>query len=332
VAGKASTDAGAPGLSNSVVGPVLRALGEMGYAPLPSALAAAAAPPIVEGSAADALIEDAASSLGNAALGIAVAKRIPLGGLGDLDYGLCTSETLRIGLGRTARYYGVVTQRVRLSLVESPQRATLLFERHGVGHSRHWVEFASAMIVERIRQTLGRQRIVFENVSFTHPPPAVESGHDAFFGTKVQFGAPDDRLGFAGELLDQPLLTASASLAEVLESRMRAISPSLEDVDPLLVRARRVTVELLDSGETRLPVTAARLGMSTRTLQRELRQRGTSHKEILDDVRREAAQRLLERGGTIAEVAARLGFSEPSAFFRAFRRWTGTTPRAARAG
>jgi AraC-like DNA-binding protein len=326
------TDAtGAPGVSNAVVGPVMRALGEMGYLVSPPAGPSRSRPPVVDGPAADALIDDAAASLGDGTIGISLARRIPLGGLGDLDYGLCTSETLRDGLGLTARFYGVVTERVRLALVESPPHATLRFNRTTAArYSRHWAEFPLALIAERMRQTLGRQRVVFEEVSFAHPPPATDSGHDAFFGTKVHFDAPHDQLVFASELLGLPLLTASASLAEVLESRMRAVSPSLEQVDAFLVRVRQVTIDLLDVGETGLSATAARLGTSTRTLQRELRKRRTAHKELLDEVRRERAQLLLEQGGTIAEVARRLGFSEPSAFFRAFRRWTGTSPRATR--
>jgi AraC-like DNA-binding protein len=71
--------------------------------------------------------------------------------------------------------------------------------------------------------------------------------------------------------------------------------------------------------------------MSPRTLQRRLASSGTSHRDLLDEIRRERARHLLsDRTLAIADVAGRLGFSETSAFFRAFRRWTGTSPQSYR--
>jgi len=310
------------GISSTVVGPVVRALSELGYRVDLAALGSST----VEGSAADALIDEAARSIGDEALGLALAKRIPIGSLGDVDYALCTSRTLREGLERAARFYGLVTERVKLTLIESPVDATLLYERDPAApYSRHWSEFGTAIVAERIRQTIGRS-VAFSEVWFAHDPPlAGTKEHDSFFGTSVRFGAPHDRLSFASSLLETPLLTASAALAEVLEARMRERAPA--ETDSFLSSVRLVVSELLDGGETMLPATAARLGTSTRTLQRELKQRGVSHQAILDDVRRDRAQALLERGTPIPDVARRLGFSEPSAFFRAFRRWTGTSPR-----
>ena len=76
-----------------------------------------------------------------------------------------------------------------------------------------------------------------------------------------------------------------------------------------------------------LEVVAERLGMSARTLQRKLHASGTSHQELLDEMRRDLAVRYLrEPGMAVCEVAYLLGFSESSAFHRAFKRWTGTTP------
>jgi AraC-like DNA-binding protein len=111
---------------------------------------------------------------------------------------------------------------------------------------------------------------------------------------------------------------------------MKELEPERAPEDTYLSQVRRVVVELLDKENTQLEAVVARLGVSRRTLQRELQQRDTSHKAILDDVRRERALHLLELPGlTVSEVAYRLGFSEPSAFFRAFRRWTGKSPKAA---
>ncbi|MEO7114138.1 MAG: AraC family transcriptional regulator [Polyangiaceae bacterium] len=311
------------GISMAVIEPVARVLRELGYVAADLRVEGG----VVVGDVADAILEDAAKKLGDEALGLTMAQRIPIGGLGDLDYALCTSTTLREGLARLVRFYGLVTQRVTLAVTEAPPNLELVFTRTPpLTHSRHWVEFATAIISVRIRETLG-VAIAFEDVSFAHSPPADHRVHDAFFGRTVDFSAPQDRLSFSSEMLDRPLLTTSAALAGVLDIKMKQLEPLMIARPPFLVVARTAIVELLDIKETGLAATSARLRTTPRTFQRQLRDHGTSHRELLDDVRRERALRLLEQGKIISEVSVALGFSEPSAFFRAFRRWTGASPR-----
>lgn len=312
-----------PGISSTIVEGVFRALRELGHdAPAPSG-------PIVAGPTADALLDAAASALSDEAIGLSAAKRLPIGSLGDLDYALVTSTTLREGLDRLVRYYGVVTQRVRLSLVEDGSVARLVFERDEAGgrHSRHWAEFATAMIAQRIRQTVGREVRLVE-VCFRHGPPTARAAHDAFFGVPVRFEGDADSFAIERSLLDSALPTASAALAEVLEARLREVASERDVANATVDRVRRAIQQLLDEGKTGVEETAARLRTSPRTLQRELQQHGISHQQIVDEVRRERARHLLERGLSVADVATRLGFAEPSAFFRAFRRWTGSSPGA----
>ncbi len=87
---------------------------------------------------------------------------------------------------------------------------------------------------------------------------------------------------------------------------------------------------VLASGAITVEEIAHQLDRSARTLQRELAERGTSVRDLVDDVRRARAIELLASGLTVSEVAERLGFSEPGAFYRAFRRWTGKAPGAFR--
>lgn len=322
-----------PGISASIVGPVLGALEAAGVDLRALGATVDATDEVVQGSSADRWLDLAAERLGDSALGLTLARRIPIGGLGLVDYALCTSATLRDALERVSRHYGVATQRVKLSIVERGDESALLFQRHpGVSHSRHWMEFSFAILTERARQTLGLD-VSLRRVSFRHDPPPRVDAHDAFFRTDVRFSASEDCLCFPRDLLDAHLRTAASSLAEVLDARMPAAQPSAEAgaPDPFLWRVREAIGELLGERDASLESAAARLRTSTRTLQRELLRRGTSHKELLDSVRRERAQALLTAGTmTVAEVATRLAYSEPSAFFRAFRRWTGTSPRARR--
>jgi AraC-like DNA-binding protein len=220
----------------------------------------------------------------------------------------------------------VATQRVELTLAEGPGEANLMFRRKpGLTHSRHWIEFSVAVIAERIRQTVG-ERLAFD-VEFAHDPPRRLTRHRRFFGGRVTFSMPCDRLTLEPSLLDRPLRTASAALAEVLDARLSELEAVAPAADPFLDRVRRAVLSSLDAADPGLPRTLALLQMSRRTFQRQLQRRKTSYKHLLDEARRARASSLLDKDLTVAEVSERLGFSEPSAFFRAFRRWTGGSPK-----
>jgi AraC-like DNA-binding protein len=95
---------------------------------------------------------------------------------------------------------------------------------------------------------------------------------------------------------------------------------------------RRALGSRIASGETRMSSIARQLGMSERTLQRRLAEEGASYQELLEEVRKAAAGRYLEESPlAIGEIAYLLGYSEPAAFHRAFRRWHATTPEDFRA-
>jgi AraC-like DNA-binding protein len=130
----------------------------------------------------------------------------------------------------------------------------------------------------------------------------------------------------------RPMRAADEALASIVRRRLdKVLAERVHGPGPLSGRVRRMMVEHL--GETTLtPETAARaLAVSRRTLNRRLADEGTSFRNILDDVRREFACALLQdRSLSIADVSLFLEYSEPAAFNRSFRRWTGQTPRAFR--
>lgn len=318
-----------PGIALDVVAAVRAALADKGVE-VERVMPAAFEGPVVPGSMADALFELGATSLGDPAIAVTVVNAIPIGGIGVLDYTLCTSPTVRDALRKVAEHYGVATQRAKLELVEDGATAQLRFIRMpNMTHSRHWVEFPLLAITARIRSTSGNP-MTFREVSFQHVAPSDQSAHDRYFGVPVAFGAAGDAMTFDAGVLDLPLKTASATMAALLEARIKELAPALATVDPLLDRVRRALSQMLDEKRTDVDELAKRLGTSKRSLQRSLGDLGTSHSEMLDRLRKERAFQLLDRGLKVADVAAELAFTAPSAFFRAYRRWTGTSPKAPR--
>lgn len=281
----------------------------------------------------DEVFDRAARALGEPLLGIVVASRVPVGAYGLLEYGMRASATIGDALERLARHYASVSTRVRPEVSHIDGRSALLFHRRpGVRHSRHWIEMPAAAIAMRLMDGAGEPPLLHE-VRFSHAEPAGALGAryvDAF-RAPVRFRAKEDALVFSDGALRRPMSTGAAPVASSVDAELRAMEEAGEVeetfVDPLRVRIREALARRLDEGPTMTSI-ARELRLAPRTLQRHLADRGSSWSHELDEARRARALVLLaEPDRKTSDVAAALGFSDASAFFRAFRRWTGTTPR-----
>ncbi|MGW2230008.1 AraC family transcriptional regulator [Streptomyces formicae] len=189
------------------------------------------------------------------------------------------------------------------------------------------------IIWHRLCSWLIGRRIPLRWAEFGHPPPPHKDEYELLFGCPVRFGAARTGAGFDPRWLAAPLVRDEAALDEMLRrapfellTRHEYGTTVAEQVGRVLARALRTSPRLPSLGEI-----AARLAVSPATLRRRLAQEATSYQRLKDAVRRDAAiAGLVEGGEPIAVLAARLGFSEDTAFHRAFRRWTGTTPGAYR--
>lgn len=149
------------------------------------------------------------------------------------------------------------------------------------------------------------------------------------FGPSVVFDAAADELAWDARDLARPHPAASRTLSWLAVRQAEALSSALPSGDDGLEDVRRAVRRRLPDGPPALRPVARELAASERTLQRRLRAAGTSWRALLDDERRGAAVRALsDPRASVLEVALASGFQDPSAFGRAFRRWTGDTPRA----
>jgi AraC-like DNA-binding protein len=124
---------------------------------------------------------------------------------------------------------------------------------------------------------------------------------------------------------------ADPRLCALLDRQASELLARLPRADALTERTRQAVHEAIRAGDPTLERTARALGMSTRSLQRHLRAQGTTHRRIVDEVRREMAIGYVERAELgLSEVAFVTGFTEAAAFHRAFKRWTGRTASAFR--
>lgn len=124
-----------------------------------------------------------------------------------------------------------------------------------------------------------------------------------------------------------PFLALLGEFAKAFESRSTARRPAKPRASAFRAEVERRLEPLLASGEVGIERVARDLGYSRQTLYRRLKAEGITYEQLLDGLRRRLALRFLREGLSVKDAAYRLGFSDPAAFSRAFKRWTGTSPR-----
>lgn len=239
-----------------------------------------------------------------------------------------SSPTLRDGLAQAIRYQRLLHDQARSELVWTQREGIY---RHQVGARperapRHAIEFGFAQVVHLMRRASGRP-LTPAWVEFQHAPPAERSQHQRLFGQEIRFNASGDRIHFDRATCELPSLQADPALGELVAAHARALLARLPKDASVAAQVRRALAGELPNKLLTVETVATRLSLSKRTLQRRLRDEGTSFDEIIDELRRHLSERYLaEQGFSVQETAFLLGFSDVSAFHRAFSRWTGRSP------
>ena len=176
-----------------------------------------------------------------------------------------------------------------------------------------------------------RQCITPARVTLPFRAPKVEA-YEAWFGCPVSKGR-SITLALSAADACRPFLTHDDQMWEFFEPSLRRRMEDAKTDAPMRARVEHALTELLPSGRTQIEDVALELAVSKRSLQRRLSEEGTNWLEVLNGSRERLARHYL--GSTnlgVGEVSFLLGFEDPNSLFRAFHRWTGTTPEAWRAG
>jgi AraC-like DNA-binding protein len=192
-------------------------------------------------------------------------------------------------------------------------------------------ESSFARTITSGRRLVGDSTFV-KAVHFTHDEPPYRVEYDRIFGVPLRFGMPHNAVLIGDDSwmgIKTPM--ASRYLLDVLKERAEALLEDLDADATFRARVETLLAPLLHIGEGRMAAAAVRLGVSRATLARRLRAEGTTFEAVLAELRhRLARDYLADRRLSVGDTAYLLGFSEPAAFSRAFRRWTGQSPRAFR--
>ena len=244
-----------------------------------------------------------------------------------------SSKTMGDAWRRAARYTTVVNEGLSLRFVDG-RDIRMIFEPVGVPRhiDRHQIECGMTALMRVCRQLTGRE-LTASRVEFTHRRNDDPSELSAFFGCDVRFGAPADQATFAATFKELPIASADPHLNELLIAHgEEALARRTANRGSFRSQVENAMLPLLPHGMVRAGEIAKDLGVSQRTLARRLAVEGATFSDVLEGLRSDLArQYLADAGLTVSQVAWLLGYQEISAFTHAFKRWTGMTPREARA-
>jgi AraC-like DNA-binding protein len=260
--------------------------------------------------------------------GVRASKTSRLRRMGLLGYVARFSATLRGALRRVQRYGRVFTEAVEFRLEDGRPEVALARAHPALGPGQALAESYRLAAALQVSRELTGVDIVPANVTFTYPQPSSTTVHRQHFRCPLHFGARIASVVFRNSDLDLPVVEADETLAGYLSRYAEQVLASLVRGGTTRHQVRAAIWSLLADGPPSLNQVAAALRLAPRTLQRRLATEGTSLHGEIEEVRKTMALAVLrDRSISIEDVAFLLGYAEPSTFFRAFKRWTGTTPR-----
>ena len=266
---------------------------------------------------------------GDPYLGLHVGTSVRAVQLGLVGYAICYSKNLHSALHRLARYISILSEAVQFGVEESTDAAVITWQVHpALAALRHPVEAGVAIVVALGREITGTD-ISPQLVELPGPRPDDMSDYRAYFRCPVRFDSQIASMTCTREQMRIPTKAPDETLVGYLDELAAiTMSPLDERAQSMSDAVRRALWSMLPGGRPDLWRTAEELGVSVRTLQRRLGDEGTSFSRVLDELRRDLSNELLaDRKLSVSEVAFMLGYSEPSAFQRAYRRWWGVSAR-----
>lgn len=277
-----------------------------------------------------ALVTRAKALTGEPGLGFYMGLQMRISAHGYLGFAAMASSTLGEALEIAVRFAPTRTNALALRAHRTGGAASIVIEELSpLGAAADAIIFALVVGIQQIAEALTGQRLE-GSADVAFPEPEYVARFRSLIGGRIRFGQPAHQLVFDASILDLPLTMRDAAAQRLAREQCERELDELGDDGQAAARVRAV-LPGRETGFLSLEETAARLGVSPRTLKRRLAGEGTDFSTLVDVARRERALLLL-RGAdrSMEEIAEQVGYSDVANFTRAFRRWTGETPAAYR--
>lgn len=233
-------------------------------------------------------------------------------------------------LQRCIEFNALVNEDVTLKLERDTEKACYsLIPASGAVDVDELIIMILMGITQRLSSWAIGQAITLDRVDISREQPSYAHEYNFLFKAPVHFGQKTNSLTFSSSYLNMPIVQTGVELEQFLSMPTMHLMTSHDSGRSLTSKIRAIMREDVAGQFPEFSAIAKTLNMTQATLRRRLRSEGSSYKQLKDDIRRDTAIYHLSRGTIgINDVAELVGFSEPTSFFRAFKRWTGVTPRA----
>ncbi|MFD1344071.1 AraC family transcriptional regulator [Litorisediminicola beolgyonensis] len=281
-----------------------------------------------------AFLEAAAGMAGDPFLGARIGSGLTAADMGPVGIILSLSASIGRGMNRIARYADALQGGTQSQWIEDPDRCVFSYRisENAIWPRRQDAEFSLASVTTVIRDNFSA-RFAPQEVHLEHPAPADPQPLERLFRAPVLFAQPINRLILSPADAARVVRQEDEGLLATLERHVRDVIGEASPIQDTRSAARAIIDANLGLSAITLDRIAAALHLGPRTLQRRLAADGTSLRKLLEEVRRDRATRLLDQpGARVGQVAQALGYTDPTAFWRAWRDWTGEAPSVRRDG
>jgi len=243
-----------------------------------------------------------------------------------MGYSWMASSTLKEALTRFVRYHKMMSTNIDVKL-EQVQGAWQLVGKLIDTGQREANEGVMPFCLKICRRSFGDDLQPL-HVQLMRKKPANPTPIEDFYGCAVEFSSAENVLTFSASDITRKLNGANPQVALAMEEVIARYVVQF-DASDIATQVRGIVAKLLVYGEPSRDQIASELNLTPRTLQRRLLEQDSSVKQIVDETRHQLSVDFLNSGSySVKEVAYNLGFSDPSNFARAFKRWEGVTPKA----
>lgn len=277
-------------------------------------------------------LEEGAAVSGDVAFGARLGTAIKAADLGPVGIVLSLSSNIALGMERFCRFTNALQSGTESTWTRSEDRWIFSYRLSDptLWPRRQDAEFSLTSMVQIIRDNF-RTRWTPEEVHFEHSAPADPQPLERILRCPVRFDQPINRVIAAADSCEEAVRKEDFDLLAALQRHVQDIIGTAVGSPDIIAAARAVIEANLGLRPITLDYLATALSMTPRTLQRRLSQDGVTLRAMLEDIRHQRAAQLLSHSrAKIADVADALGYSDPTAFWRAWRGWTGTAPTQAK--
>ena len=274
------------------------------------------------------ILKDAAQTTGDDCFGLHFGENFQPKNIGPLAYVALNSPTIATGIQNVERYLHVYDSSAKWFFTVEGNRGYIRYLLTDIGFEplRQSNEHGMTIIVNTLRMMVGSQWAPQE-VQFAHAAPEQTSEHHRIFRAPVVFSCETNALVIERDFIEREVPAADQQLYQIMKQYLDQVLSEIPREDAVLSSIRKAVAESMRDGDPKLSRVAKKVAMGPRTMQRRLKEYGFDFKKLVEDTRqRFAVSYLKDRKNSLTEVAFLLGYSELSAFNRAFKRWTRFTP------